>query len=98
MTRAILLILALTLSGCAPKVVAITPDPVAMPALPAPLSGRAEPLPPIVGNDLKTVLRDGVASDRAYNDLRYRYNAVLDAWECVRSALSDGHDAGECLK
>jgi hypothetical protein len=63
--------------------------PVAqMPELPATLSERAERLPDIEDRTLGGIHRDGVNTDVAYNDLAIRYNAVVDAWGCVREALN----------
>lgn len=99
MTRTIsILVVALALTGCGQKIVAVTPTPPAMPILPAKLAEEAKPLPPITGNDLHTLLRDGVAADRAYNDLRDRHNATVRAWECVRLALRDSKPVADCLK
>jgi hypothetical protein len=88
----------LLLSACSTvKPVAVVPQTVQMPVLPAPLNQKADPLPPITGNDLHSLIRDGLSTDRAYNDLRARQAAVVDAWECVRVALKDGTDATKCF-
>ena len=79
------------LSGCAAHTPA--PDlgiaPVAqMPALPATLARRAERLPDITDPSLGGLHHDGVNTDTTYNDLAIRYNALVDAWGCVRQALN----------
>lgn len=99
MIRLILpLTVALTLSACAHKPVAVTPTPVQMPALPAPLNQRAQPLPPLVATDLHGMIRESISTDRAYNELRDLHNATLDAWTCVRTALNEQTDATACFK
>ena len=92
-----ILALTLTLTACAPTVVPVVPTPVEMPALPSPLNQRAQPLPPIVATDLHGLIREGAQTDRAYNDIRDRYNATIDAWNCVRTALNKSEDAKRCF-
>lgn len=89
---------ALVLTACATSPVPVVPKPVEMPALPAPLNQRAQPLPPLTSTDLHGHMREGVQSDRLYNDLRDRHNAVLQAWSCVREALLDRKDGRECFR
>lgn len=90
-------IVALTLSACATKPVPVVPEPVQMPSLPAPLNQPAQPLPTITATDLHGLIRDGLQTDRLYNDLRDRYNAVIQAWDCVRAALNQSEDASRCF-
>lgn len=87
---------ALTLSACG-TTKTVVPTPVEMPALPAPLNQRAEPLPPLVATDLHGMIRESIATDRAYNEVRDRLNAVITAYECVRTAMLDGNDGRECF-
>lgn len=91
-----IIIAALLLASCA-KPIPVTPDPVAMPVLPEYLAAPADPLPPIEGDDLDALIRDGIATDLAYSELRSRHNAVTTAWECVRVALRDSTDATRCF-
>ena len=96
MTRFLIILAAISLTACT-KTVSVEPVPVAMPSLPAPLNETAKPLPPITGTDLHSLLRDGIAADRAYNELRDRHNAIIQAWECVRLSLRDGTDTDQCF-
>ncbi|MFZ4165282.1 hypothetical protein [Brevundimonas sp. NPDC058933] len=89
---------ALTLSGCITKPVPVTPTPVQMPALPAPLNQRAQDLPPLVATDLHGMIRESMATDRAYNEVRDRLNTVLDVYDCVRTAMNSGSDAKACFR
>ena len=100
MIRLILpLTLALTLSACGTtKVIPVAPTPVQMPALPASLNQRAQDLPPVVATDLHGLIREGAQTDRTYNDLRDRHNAVLQAWDCVRGALLGGDTGLKCFR
>jgi len=87
--RALIIAAMLSLSACA-----TTPDlgeakPVSVPALPPTLAERAKALPPLTDKSVKGQLEDAIATDRAYNDLAHRYNALVDLYECVRSAIND---------
>lgn len=105
MTRTIsfIVLFALMLAGCATG--PATPDlgsapPAQMPDLPDALKKRAQPLPPITDATLGGIHKDGMNTDMAYNDLAHRYNAVLDAWECVKKGLNerDPEATERCLK
>lgn len=89
--------MAVALTACSTTPTPVVPRPAEMPALPAPLNQRAQSLPPLVATDLHGHIREGARSDRIYNDLRDRHNAVLTAWDCVRAALLDGGDAKACF-
>ncbi|GAA0767020.1 hypothetical protein GCM10009434_05000 [Brevundimonas olei] len=97
MRTALILIMVLALSACATKPVPVVPKPVEMPALPAALAQKAEPLPALRATDLNGHLLEGADSDRRYNEVRDRHNALIDLYECVRLALLDGTDALRCL-
>lgn len=90
--------LTVALTGCITKPVPVTPTPVQMPALPAPLAQRAEPLPPATATDLHGLIRESLDTDRRYNEVRDRHNAVLTAWDCVRAAMNTGSDATACFR
>lgn len=92
------LTLSATLAACGTSPVPVVPRPAEMPALPASLNQRAHDLPPVVATDLHGMIRESVQTDRTYNDLRDRHNAVLDAWTCVAGALNKGADALECFR
>lgn len=94
MIRALPLLLLL---GACTHQVAVTPKPVQMPALPASLAKKADPLPPISGTDVKDLIRDGVETDSKYADVRARLNAIIDAWSCVRKSMNEGKEAHKCL-
>lgn len=97
--KALLFGVALTLSACGTtKVIPVAPTPVQMPALPAPLNQRATDLPPVTSTDLHGMIRESVQTDRAYNALRDKHNAVLTAWDCVARALNTGADAVACFR
>ena len=98
MIRVIILAALFALSACA-----ATPDtglakPPAMPALPPELNQRAERLPDITDPSLGGLVIDGAETDRKYNDLAHRHNAVLKAWECIRRALAERSEAATCFK
>ncbi|MEG1451764.1 hypothetical protein [Brevundimonas sp.] len=77
--------LCLMLAGCARTVyVEVPAEPVELPALPPILSAEAVALPPLVSHDLHGHMREGVQSDRQYNDLRHRYDWLVKAYECLR--------------
>lgn len=87
----------LALTACATAPTPVVPTPVQIPALPASLAQRAEPLPPITGNDLHSLIRDGLQTDRLYGDLRLRHNATVAAYECVRRAINLQTDPSVCF-
>lgn len=95
--RVLVVVFALTLAACGTTRVPVAPTPVQMPALPAPLNTRAEPLPPPVATDLHGIIREGAETDRRYNEVRDRLNAVITAYECVRTAMLNGNDGRECF-
>ncbi len=91
MKKIILIMSAILLSGCA-----TTKDPnlelgrsIQVPELPSSLNQRANRLPPLRSGSMAAIQRDGVATDRAYNDLAHRYNAIIDLWACVRQAVNN---------
>lgn len=71
--------------------------PVAVPALPDDLAEPAKKLPPITSPRMSDQLEDAIETDRAYNALAHRYNALLSVYGCVREALNDQKDAADCL-
>jgi hypothetical protein len=79
--------------------VGVAPPPQ-MPELPETLSRKAERLPDIADRSLGGLHRDGVNTDAAYNELAHRYNALVDAWGCVRQALNarDPSEINSCLR
>ena len=72
--------------------------PPKMPELPPALSQRATRLPDLTDNTVSGLQADAIETDRRYNDVSHQLNSVLDAWECVRTALNSGKDAAECFK
>lgn len=72
--------------------------PVQLPPLPENLSKKAEPLPPITDPTMGGLVRDGVKTDRMYNDVATRLNAVIDVYQCVRKAVNDKKDPESCFK
>ena len=96
MRTAIIAIMALTISACATPT-PVVPDAVNIPPIPANLAVKAPPLPPITGNDLHSLIRDGLATDRLYADLRSRHSATVDLYECVRLAINTNSSPTDCL-
>ena len=94
----LIVIMTVALTGCITKPVPVTPTPVQMPALPSSLNQRAEPLPPATATDLHGLIRESMATDRAYNEVRDRLNTVLDVYDCVRTAMNTGSDAKACFR
>lgn len=91
------------LSGCAtaptPVLLPKAPPPVTLPPLPSTLAPKAEALPPIAGNDVKDLIADNAETSSRYNSLRFRYNAFIDFYGCVREAIADqSKDLDACLK
>lgn len=83
------------------------PDPeigvapaVQVPPLPDKLNRRAVRLPDITDGTPGGLTRDGVSTDKKYNDLAYRHNAVLTVYECVRLAVNarDASALKKCLE
>jgi hypothetical protein len=60
-----------------------------MPDLPSTLKKKAERLPDITDGSLGGIHTDGSKADSTYNDLAFRYNALVDAWGCVADALNN---------
>lgn len=98
MMRLTVILIALALGACtqSPRADLGEAPPAAMPELPEAFAKRAERLPPLSDPTLGGVHRDGAETDRAYNRLAYRYNALLDAWECVRLALKERKPVEAC--
>jgi hypothetical protein len=94
MKKTILALLAvMALAGC--KTTGKEPLPevgeaeaVQIPDLPTTFREKAERLPDINDATLGGIHRDGVNTDVTYNDLAIRYNALVDAWVCVREAVN----------
>lgn len=89
--KKLIIIAAIVLAGCGQKPpldVGVAP-PAKMPELPRVLQQRAERLPNIEDRSLGGINRDGITTDMRYNDLAYRYNAIVDAWSCVRNSLNE---------
>lgn len=88
--------LCLMLSACARTVyVEVPAEPVELPALPPILSSEAPRLSPLIAHDLHGHMREGIASDRQYNDLRHRYDWLVKAYECLRMRQTGCLDAPE---
>lgn len=95
--------LAMILSGCAttqsiPNVGEA--KPIQIPKLPKSLSEKAERLPPLQDNSLATLLRDGLETDKLYNDKAIQLNNLIDLYNCVREASNeqDSSKIDNCLK
>ena len=71
--------------------------PAQIPPLPANLSVRAEPLPPITDNTMGGLIRDGINTDRRYNDVAAQLNSLIDVYECIRRTYNDHSSAEKCL-
>ena len=72
--------------------------PPKMPSLPATLDKKAGPLPDLTDKTLAGSQVDGAATDRAYNEVGFRLNTIIDAWHCVEKALNERVDAKNCLE
>lgn len=77
-----------------------TAPPAKMPDLGPTLGRKAERLPDMTDPSLGGVHKSGIDSDTAYNELALRYNALVDAWACVKKGLEarDEKLAEQCLK
>lgn len=82
------------------------PDPeigsapaVQVPPLPDNLKQPAERLPDIVDGTPGGLTRDGIATDKRYNDVAHQKNAVVTIYECVRQAVNarDASALKQCL-
>jgi hypothetical protein len=58
-----------------------------MPTLPPAMAQKAERLPDMTDPSLGGIHKSGIDSDTAYNALALRYNALVDAWGCVKKVL-----------
>jgi hypothetical protein len=81
------LILALLLVGCA------KPDTglgvaVQVPPLPAQLNEKARPLPANNDTSMGGQVLDNTRNIRAYNQVGFKYNRLLEYYECVRKAVN----------
>ena len=81
---------ALLLMGCATTA---EPDlgqapPARVPALPDNLNQQANPLPPSTATTLPELIREGMDDDARYNELRVKFNALRDLYNCVRDRLA----------
>lgn len=91
--KALTITLCLMLMGCAKTVyVEVPSQPIELPALPPILSSEAPRLSPLIATDLHGHMREGVQSDRQYNDLRHRYDWLVRAYECLRLRQSGCFD------
>lgn len=91
----------LLLSGCATTNKLGTQAgvaPVNIPALSENLTRRATRLPDITDTTMGGREMAGVQSDKQYNDLAFRYNAILDIYQCVRLTINNNKDPKTCLK
>lgn len=69
-----------------------------VPELPANLRKKADRLPELTDRTVEGQQKDAMETDRAYNSIAFQLNAVIDAWECVRSTLNDNKDPKVCFK
>lgn len=73
--------------------------PVQIPDLPAELSTKAERLPPLADPTLGGMVTSGIQADTAYNDVAYKYNNIIDFYNCIKVAINTKKDPAEiCLK
>lgn len=98
----IIMVMASVLAGCQTT---NAPDlgeasPARLPELPETLSKPAAPLPPSTAETLSEAIVEGMETDRAYNRLATRFNALLRTYNCMASALERDDDDGldECLE
>lgn len=103
MKKLIILASALALSACATTSdpgpdVGVAP-PAKVPTLDKSKFPKAERLPDITDKSLGGVHKDGVNTDVKYNDLAYKYNFIIDAWDCVANAINNrsGDGIDKCL-
>jgi hypothetical protein len=95
---------ALSLSACATtgndKPDLGTAPPAKMPDLPDTMARKAERLPDMTDPSLGGIHKSGIDADTSYNELAVRYNALVDAWDCVKKGLEarDEKLAQQCLK
>lgn len=77
-----------------------TAPPAKMPDLPDTMKRKAERLPDMTDPSLGGVHKSGIDGDTAYNELALRYNALVDAWDCVKKGLEarDEKLTQQCLK
>lgn len=98
----ILPLLALTMvSACAHTDLepgAPTVTPVRVPELPAEFKVKAEQLPELTDRTLGGQVNAGIESDRAYNSLGFKYNALIDLYHCVQISMNEKKDPELCLE
>jgi hypothetical protein len=101
MNRSILaLILVLGLSACGkslPKPEIISAKPVQVPELTVSLAKKADRLPDITDPSLGGIIKDGIDTDIKYNALAFRYNRLVDFYNCVKIAVNI-KDLDKCLQ
>jgi len=97
--KILIVIASLTLVGCA-TTHEFTPDgvtPVRIPDLPAGLSIKANQMPQIESNSMGAHVSAGVDADIAYNDVAFKYNHLIDLYNCVKQSINNKTDLKECL-
>lgn len=93
-------VISLSLAGCkhtdgvddAPGVVAVK-----VPNLPEALDRKVERLPDLTDLTMGGQVRSGIEADRAFNDVGFRYNKLIDLYNCVQDAVNNKKDPDKCL-
>lgn len=90
----------LLLSGCAgdPEPVPAGVVPVRMPDLPPELAKKAERLPDITDNTLGGAVQAEMQATVGFNDVSFKYNKLIDLYNCIQVAINEKKDPEQCLK
>lgn len=101
MNKSILsLTLVVLLSACGkplPKPELLSAKPVQVPELTVTLAKKANRLPDITDPSLGGIIKDGIDTDIKYNALAYRYNRLVDFYNCIRNTVNT-KDVDKCLQ
>ena len=99
-SKIMIMLLPLALAACATTKDEPVPSGVTavrVPELPYPLNQRATRLPDITDNTMGGQVEAGIEADTAYNDVAFRYNNLIDLYNCVKDAINNKQEVEECL-
>lgn len=89
----------LLLSACShtedTPVVGVTP--VRVPDLIEPLNQKATRLPSISDRTMGGQVEAGIEAEIAYNDVAFRYNKLIDLYNCVKTSINNETEIKQCL-
>lgn len=71
--------------------------PVRVPDLPPALAEKVERLPDITDDTLGGQVEAGIEADIAYNDVAFKYNSLIDLYNCVRVSINEKVELEKCF-